>query len=196
MSKKLAWTASCLAVAVLATLGLACGPKPASEPSAPAPAQEVKNPTAAAAMDAVVTIKNKEGVEIGTVRFAEHEGRVDVVAEVHGATPGEHGFHVHAEGLCEGPDFTSAGGHFNPAGHPHGGPSDAQRHGGDLGNLTVGADGTGKLTLSTDQLTVTPGPNSVVGHAVIFHANPDDLKTQPTGNAGGRVGCGVVQAGG
>lgn len=192
---------SLLRMTLLATLplvlALGCKAKPAGvAPAVPAPAQEVSNPTAAAIMDATATIKSPDGTVLGSVHFAEREGHVNIVAEVHGVAPGEHGFHVHAAGLCEGPDFASAGGHFNPAGHPHGAPADAQRHGGDLGNLTVAADGTGKLTLSSDMLTVTPGPSSVVGHAVIFHANPDDLKTQPTGNAGGRLGCGVVQIGG
>lgn len=195
MSKSLMRKTLLAALPLALTLG--CGTKPAGNaPAAPPPATEVSNPTAAAIMDAAATIKAADGTVLGTVRFAEREGRVDIVAEVRGVAPGEHGFHVHDAGLCEGPDFASAGGHFNPAGHPHGAPSDAQRHGGDLGNLTVAADGTGKLMLSSDELTVTPGPGSVVGHAVIFHANPDDLKTQPTGNAGGRLGCGVVQLGG
>jgi superoxide dismutase, Cu-Zn family len=186
-----------LLAALPLVLAVGCGTKPADNAAAaPPPATEVSNPTAAAIMDAAATIKAADGTVLGTVRFAEREGRIDIVAEVRGVAPGEHGFHVHETGLCEGPDFASAGGHFNPAGHPHGAPSDAQRHGGDFGNLTVAADGTGKLMLSSNMLTVTPGANSVVGHAVIFHANPDDLKTQPTGNAGGRLGCGVVQLGG
>ena len=115
---------------------------------------------------------------------------------VSGAPPGVHGFHVHETGDCSAaePAFAKAGGHFNPAGHPHAGPQSSQRHAGDLGNLEIAADGTGRLdTMSTD-LTLSPGPNSVIGKAIIFHEGADDFTTQPTGNAGGRLACGVVVA--
>jgi len=119
-------------------------------------------------------------------------GQVRVEVTISGATPGTHGLHIHDKGDCSAPDATSAGGHFNAAGNPHAAPSDAKRHNGDLGNIEIGKDGTGKLVITTDMLTVTEGPNSVVGRSVIFHEKADDLKTQPTGNAGARWGCGVV----
>ena len=100
---------------------------------------------------------------------------------------------VHIEKDCSAPDATSAGGHFNPTTMPHAGPMDAQHHAGDLGNIEIKADGTGDLTITSKMLTVKPGPNSVLGRAVIFHEKADDLKTQPTGNAGGRLACGVVR---
>jgi Cu-Zn family superoxide dismutase len=130
----------------------------------------------------------------GLVTFTATAQGVRVVAEVENAPPGEHGFHLHEKGDCSAPDFSSAGGHFNPGETVHAGPHDMPRHAGDFGNFTVGADGKGRLELETDLLTVEPGPNSVVGRAVVFHAAVDDLKTQPTGNAGGRLGCGVVAA--
>src|SRR5262245_10542977 len=119
-------------------------------------------------------------------------GQTRVVVTISGATPGTHGLHIHEKGDCSSPDATSAGGHFNAAGNPHAAPADVKRHNGDLGNIEIGKDGTGKLEITTDMLTVTEGPNSVVGKSVIFHEKADDLKTQPTGNAGARWGCGVV----
>jgi superoxide dismutase, Cu-Zn family len=120
------------------------------------------------------------------------DGKTRVEVWISNATPGTHGLHVHEKGDCSAPDATSAGGHFNAASHPHAAPADPARHNGDLGNIEIGADGKGTLVITSDLLTVTDGPNSVVGKAVIFHDKADDLKTQPTGNAGARFGCGVV----
>jgi superoxide dismutase, Cu-Zn family len=127
----------------------------------------------------------------GTVTFAKVEGGVKVSAKLAGLAEGAHGFHIHEFGDCSAPDGASAGGHFNPAGEPHAGPADAHRHAGDMGNLTAGQDGTATLEY-VDAHASFEGPNSILGRGVIVHAKPDDLKTQPTGNAGGRVACGVV----
>ena len=98
-------------------------------------------------------------------------------------------------GDCSSADFKSAGGHFNPAGVPHGGPSDAERHSGDLGNIEIGEDGSGTLTLTSDLITLAAGqPTSIVGLAVILHEGTDDLASQPTGAAGGRIGCGIIES--
>ena len=129
----------------------------------------------------------------GSATFTEKDGRVELVVDVTGAPPGQHAVHLHEKGDCSAPDATSAGGHFNPDNSPHGAPDAEHHHAGDFGNMTVGEDGKGHLSISTDRLTVKPGPNSVVGHAIIVHANADDMTTQPTGNAGGRIGCGVVK---
>jgi len=131
---------------------------------------------------------------MGTVTFAEMTGGIHITAEVSGLESGNHGFHVHETGDCSAPDGTSAGGHFNPDGTNHGGPVSGVHHRGDLGNIE--ADASGKATLSTmvDFITVAEGPNSVLGKAVIVHAGADDLESQPTGNAGARVACGVIQA--
>ena len=140
-------------------------------------------------------IESKSGSKAtGKVVFTElPSGGVKIEVWIENATPGTHGIHLHEKGDCSAPDASSAGGHFNPAGNPHAGPSDAKHHNGDWGNIQVGADGKGHLELTSDMLTVKPGPNSVVGKAVVFHEKPDDLKSQPTGDAGGRYGCGVVQ---
>jgi Cu-Zn family superoxide dismutase len=186
--------------AVVLALGLGVGCTPKEKPVEPAPPEPApvaaSEPAPAAPAPAVAhaTIQSSSGVG-GTVTFTEQGGTVNVEARLTGVGAGEHGFHVHEKGDCSAPDFTSAGGHFNPSGAPHGAPADAAHHAGDFGNITIAADGTGSVTLSSSMLTVSPGPNSVVGKGVIVHEKADDLKTQPTGNAGGRIGCGVVEAG-
>ena len=129
----------------------------------------------------------------GTVTFAEKkDGSVQVTVRLTGVPPGVHGFHVHDKGDC-GDNGNAAGGHFNPMSAPHGAPSDASHHAGDFGNVEADASGSVNESRTLWGITVAPGTTSVVGHAVILHANADDLKTQPTGNAGGRIACGVVQ---
>ena len=128
----------------------------------------------------------------GTVTFTQETGGVHVVARVEGAKPGKHGFHLHAGGACEG-DFKSAGDHFNPTNVPHGAPDAAEHHAGDFGNVEVGADGTGNADFTTTMLSLGEGANDAIGKAVILHGGEDDLKTQPSGNSGPRIACGVVQ---
>jgi len=144
--------------------------------------------TAMAAMEA------KSGSQVsGTVYFEEiYEGTVRVTADLRGVPEGVHGFHIHEFGSCNSDDGSSAGGHFNPIGTPHAGPGDALRHAGDLGNVAAGPDGTVKMTETFTSFTLSPGPTSAVDHAVILHASRDDLTTQPTGAAGGRIACGVI----
>lgn len=127
----------------------------------------------------------------GIVTFTKVEDGVKVVADVSGLTPGLHGFHVHEFGDCRASDATSTGGHFNPFDMPHGPPTDEQRHLGDLGNII--ADSTGRAHYEwTDKMLLLDGPNSIIGRAVIVHGGEDDLQTQPTGDAGPRVACGVI----
>ena len=147
------------------------------------------------AATAKATIESRSGSKVtGKAVFTElPSGGTKVEVWIENAVPGSHGLHIHEKGDCSAPDGASAGGHFNAAGNPHAAPSEHARHNGDLGNIEIGADGKGHLELTSDMLTVKPGPNSVVGKAVIFHEKADDLKTQPTGAAGARFGCGVVQ---
>jgi superoxide dismutase, Cu-Zn family len=127
----------------------------------------------------------------GKVTFTKKNGGVEVLAELSGLAPGEHGFHVHEFGDCSMADGVCAGGHFNPTGEPHGGPDDKERHAGDFGNIK--ADQSGNATYKrVDKHITLSGPNSIIGRSVILHADPDDLKSQPSGNAGARVGCGVI----
>jgi Cu-Zn family superoxide dismutase len=116
---------------------------------------------------------------------------VKVVADVTGLTPGKHGFHIHEFGDCSSSDGNSAGGHFNPTHKQHGAPDASDRHAGDLGNIEADASGKAHLEWS-DKVMKLSGADSIVGHAVIVHEKVDDLKTQPTGNAGGRLACGVI----
>lgn len=127
----------------------------------------------------------------GTVTFTQEEGGVRVVAEITGVPPGAHGFHIHEFGDCSAADATSAGGHFNPDNMAHGAQDAKTRHVGDLGNVT--ADAEGKVTLNLlDKRMSLSGLHTIVGRGLILHANPDDFTTQPTGNAGGRIACGVI----
>jgi Cu-Zn family superoxide dismutase len=127
----------------------------------------------------------------GTVTFTKTADAVDVVADVSGLTPGKHGFHIHEFGDCSAADAASAGGHFNPTHKAHGAPDAAEHHTGDLGNLEADASGKAHLTWKDKGMTMS-GENSIVGRGVIVHAKEDDLKSQPVGNAGGRLACGVI----
>jgi superoxide dismutase, Cu-Zn family len=128
---------------------------------------------------------------MGTVIFTASGENVKVVADITGLTPGKHGFHIHEFGDCSDPKAVSAGGHFNPAHKQHGAPDANERHAGDLGNIE--ADASGKAHLEwTDSVMKLSGSDSIIGHAVIVHEKADDLKTQPTGDAGGRLACGVI----
>ena len=127
----------------------------------------------------------------GIVTFTKSGDSVKIVADVTGLTPGKHGFHIHEFGDCSSPDGKAAGGHFNPANAPHAGHDAAQRHAGDLGNLEADSNGTAHLTL-TDSMMTMSGEKSIIGRGVIVHEKEDDLKSQPVGNAGGRLACGVI----
>jgi Cu-Zn family superoxide dismutase len=128
----------------------------------------------------------------GTVTFTKTEGGIKVVADLQGFQgAGKHGFHIHEYGDCSAPDGTSAGGHYNPAMMSHGAPTDKTSHEGDMGNIEADASGKAHLEYVDPMLTFT-GPNSIIGRSIIVHKNEDDMKTQPTGNAGPRVACGVI----
>jgi superoxide dismutase, Cu-Zn family len=128
----------------------------------------------------------------GTVHFTElGDHTVDVSVDLTGVPPGVHGFHIHDKGSCAD-NGNGAGGHFNPMNMPHAAPDAQSHHAGDFGNVTADANGEVHTKFNTQSVTVHEGMTSVVGHAVILHGNPDDLTTQPTGNAGPRIACGVV----
>jgi Cu-Zn family superoxide dismutase len=150
--------------------------------------------TAATGPSASATIEARSGSTVSVeATFTETAGGVLVEIVVHHAPPGWHAVHVHEVGDCSAADGSSAGSHFNPAGHKHGSPHAPEHHAGDLGNMWVGDDGEGHHALLMPELTVADGPSSVRGRAVIVHASVDDLVTDPTGNAGGRIGCGVIR---
>lgn len=131
----------------------------------------------------------------GSARFEQLEGGVRVTVTITHAPPGKHGVHVHETGDCSGSGAAAAGGHFAPRGPPHGLPPQQERHLGDLGNITIGEDGTGTLTITVDGATLDLGAStSFADRALIVHAREDD-GSQPTGAAGDRIGCGVIRAG-
>jgi superoxide dismutase, Cu-Zn family len=169
--------------------------QPPAEATPPAPAEPAKpaEPPAPKKAQAELAPASKSKVK-GTATFVEADGGVEVTINVEGLKPGDHGWHVHAKGDCSAPDATSAGDHFNPENHKHGAPDAAEHHAGDFGNLTAGKDGKATKTFTMKGVTLGEGENSLVGKALIVHDKKDDLKTQPTGNAGARVACGVIQA--
>ena len=130
----------------------------------------------------------------GTVSFIQKGDVMLVEARVTGLTPGPHGFHVHERGNCTAPDASSAGGHFNPGGSAHGGPGSAAHHAGDLGNLEADASGTAVYKAEVSALTLS-GERSIIGRSVIVHEKADDLTTQPSGNSGARIACGLISKG-
>ena len=140
-------------------------------------------------------LKDKNGKTVGRATFREEPDGVLVRLEVQGLTPGLHAVHVHGVGKCEGPAFASAGGHFNPAQKKHGLKSPDGPHAGDLPNMLVAKDGSGRFEALTDAITLRPGPSSVFdsdGSAIVIHAASDDDITDPAGNSGDRVACGVI----
>ena len=140
------------------------------------------------------------GAEIGWAKFTEDAaGRLHVNVQVDGMTPGHHGIHLHAIGSCITPAFTSAGGHHNPLGAQHGLDNPLGAHAGDLPNLDVNIVGRGRLQATTDRATLSPGTLGLLdadGSAIIIHAAQDDQHTDPTGNSGARVACGVIEVDG
>ncbi len=173
-------------------LGAGCAKQEEPPPPPPPPAPEVV--AEAEVLIARAQLVPREGATIaGEVTFRESGGEVKITAEVSGAPPGTHGFHIHEVGDCSAADFTSAGGHFNPTDMPHGAPTDMERHAGDLGNIEIGEDGSGRLELASSMITVAAGASSVVGRGVILHEKADDLVSQPTGAAGARLACGVIE---
>ncbi|MFQ5637224.1 MAG: superoxide dismutase family protein [bacterium] len=129
----------------------------------------------------------------GTVTFTKTDEGIRVVANFEGVPEGTHGFHIHQYGDCSSGDGKSAGGHFNPEGVPHAGPDAAERHVGDLGNISADENGVAHADFVDSKLTFE-GENSIIGKGVILHADADDLTTQPTGAAGARISCGVITA--
>lgn len=187
------------ALALVAVLVTACGagsPGPASGKSSAT--QDPSSFLAAASNQrAQAGLINKDGSTIGTAAFFEDRVGVRVDLRVTGMTEGLHGVHIHAFGRCEPPEFASAGGHYNPLGKVHGNLSTNGPHAGDLGNLQVGSDGKGFLSRTTPHLSLAPGAATnfaaAGGLSVVLHAGPDDDKTDPAGNSGGRVACGLIK---
>ncbi len=132
----------------------------------------------------------------GSVTFTPIGNKLLIEASVAGLSPGEHGFHVHESGDCSAPDATSAKGHFNPAGklHGHHHLHHTERHAGDLPNLVADASGQARYRVEVDGLQLVSGPQGIIGRSIVIHAEPDDYRSQPTGNSGRRIACGAIVA--
>ena len=143
-----------------------------------------------------VELKNAQGESVGTATLEARPDGVKVILQAAKLAPGQHGLHIHAVGKCAPPDFTSAGSHFNPQGKHHGLENPAGSHAGDLPDLVVGPDGTATAEILATHVSLeSTGANSLFqpeGTALVIHANPDDQKTDPAGNAGARIACGVI----
>jgi superoxide dismutase, Cu-Zn family len=165
------------AVIPVVLLGLACATTPRTDE-----------------LRAVATLEGRSGSSaFGIVTFTETgDGIVAIRADLSNVPPGPHGFHVHETGDCSAADASSAGPHFDPGDDPHGGLHEVRSHAGDLGNVTASAAGRVQTEIRTSKLTVSSGPRSVIGRSVVLHADPDDLESQPAGDAGARIACGVV----
>ena len=145
------------------------------------------------AQSAVARLEPTQGnAAAGTVTFTQNGDKVAIEAKVSGLTPGGHGFHIHEKGDCSSADGMSAGGHFNPTGKPHGNPGSADHHVGDMAMLVADASGNASLSMEVAPMSIASGATDIVGKAVIVHKDPDDYITQPTGNSGARVACGVI----
>jgi Cu-Zn family superoxide dismutase len=189
--------------ASLSWMAAACGggateqaPEMAESPAvaSPPPAAEPAEPPAPEGVHVEVAFAPKSGSKLsGKATLVDVGDGVKVTLEIQGISPGKHGAHVHEKADCSADDGTSAGGHFNPAGHEHGLP-DGTRHLGDLGNIEIKADGTGTLEAMMPGANLKAGdPSSFLDRAIIVHEKEDD-GGQPTGNAGGRVGCAEIKA--
>jgi len=145
---------------------------------------------------AIADLYDPEGNHVGIATFTEGASGVTVAVNVHDLPPGIHALHIHAMGSCEKPDFKSAMGHFNPYGRQHGLKNPDGAHAGDLLNITIGQGGTGATIVAASLVTLGKGDNSLFrdrGTAIMIHAGPDDYTTDPTGNAGPRIACGVIR---
>ena len=146
-------------------------------------------------LSAEAPLKDKGGKQVGSATLIQTPEGVRIAITGYRLPPGPHGLHIHAVGVCQPPEFTSAGAHFNPGGKKHGLQSANGPHAGDLPNLVVAANGEGGIDIASTLVTLGPGPNSLFvdsGTSIVIHAAGDDLKTDPTGNSGGRIACGVI----
>jgi Cu-Zn family superoxide dismutase len=173
--------------------GCASGGAPAAS-APPAPVVEAAPGVWAAISDAVAVAQPTKGSSVhGVVRFTDVADGVRVTAEFEGLKPNaKHAFHIHEFGDCTGTDGKSAGGHYNPEGHQHAGPDAPMHHAGDLGNIDADASGNARYERVISGLTIAGDHNPILGRSVVVHAGEDDLASQPAGNAGERVACGVI----
>lgn len=185
-----------LAICAVAPVGVAIGQL--SHAAAQSPTQSLAtkvikpSPPITSALCVLKPLGGASGIE-GAVTFVQADGYVLIDAEVTGLTLGKHGFHIHEYGDCTEMGGACAGVHFNPVGMPHAGPNDRRRHAGDLENLVADKEGVAKFQIK-DKVIRLRGERSILGRGIVINADPDDLTTQPSGNAGKRIVCGIIGA--
>lgn len=173
---------------------MGCGPKEATPAADSATPADTTKPAAMAPAGASATVRDAAGRELGSLTLADGTGGITVSGTLRGLAPGDHGIHIHMTGACDAPAFTTAGGHWNPTAKMHGSQNPAGPHFGDMLNITVGADSSAAVQLTTSGGTLN-GADMLMdadGAAVVVHAKSDDYKTDPSGNSGDRVACGVI----
>lgn len=187
------------ALALVLVVASACATSPAAPPAPPTAVSTTSRAASqiasASGPAASAVIEPRSGSTVsGTARFVSLSDGLGVHVELQGATPGQHGIHIHEKGDCSDPEAKSAGGHYNPGTAPHhGGPRTAVRHGGDLGNIEVDSSGRGVLDVVVPGLSVNSVQDGVVGRSIVVHEKADDLQSDPAGNSGVRVACGQIQ---
>ncbi|MFZ2235151.1 MAG: superoxide dismutase family protein [Dokdonella sp.] len=167
----------------------------AAEPVAPAPPPVVSAPAEIPAGHAVVSLQSVADMKVsGDLTLTAEAGGVHISGTINGLTPGtQHGFHIHETGDCSAADFKSAGGHFNPSNMQHGNPSSDMHHAGDMMNLAVNDSGSATLDVTVPGVTLGDGgTDDVMSRAIVIHAGPDDYTSQPAGDSGSRIACGVI----
>lgn len=136
-----------------------------------------------------------DGSVEGVISFSSDMSTVQISGQLAGLEPGKHGFHIHENGDCGGDNAEAAGGHFNPSGNPHGSPDDDadEHHAGDFGNIVANSEGMARVNFSDSEISLSEDANNVIGKAIVVHSGEDDLSTQPSGDAGNPVACGVIE---
>lgn len=183
-------------LAIFVLTAAACGYRTGVSELGQKEAPEAAPVDAPSAIRAQAGLRDAKGETVGLAEFFEQRQAVRIDLKVLKLAPGKHGIHVHAVGKCDAPDFMTAGGHFNPANKKHGLKSAEGPHAGDLVNLVVGSDGTAQTTFFNVNISLAPGSSLNLlkegGTAIVIHGDPDDETTDPSGNSGARIACGVI----
>lgn len=187
-------TTTAIAAGLLLLAG--CTSEPANETVSADDALEnilAEMPAEGGPMNATAALRSADGTDMGTATATEVDGAVQVIVNARGLTPGPHGLHVHMVGACDAPTFETAGGHWNPTGRQHGSENPQGQHAGDMPNIDAAADGTGSTTFTLASGNFA-GLLDADGSSLVIHEGPDDYVTDPAGNSGGRIACGIFTA--